>query len=292
MQRAILLLGALTCATASVGVAQTTAVRIKVVDVGQGDGILIRTPRHEWVLVDAGANLMLADSLAPQFGVDSLALVVVSHRHGDHYAGTEAVLRSFPVRRFVGNLADCPARETDDSIRDAIQDWQIPAQSLGSDTLIVDSVRFIILPPDPTADSCPRKENNNSVLVRIEHGQFSMLLTGDAEDDEREWLIANHPSLLDVDVLKASHHGSNNGTSSAWLNAVSPRHVVISAGVNAKYGHPMQEAVAAYGRATGRRVHCTNRHQTVTIYGYPDGRVTVRHQLANAKSCVYDGTHY
>jgi competence protein ComEC len=289
-RRALLLL-VLVSAASRDGAAQG-AVRVKVVDVGQGDGILIRTPHHRWVLIDSGANRMLADSLAPQFGVDSLALVVVSHRHGDHYAGTEQVLRALAVVQFVGNLTDCPDRRTDDGIRAAIQDRHIPAQSPDPDTLEIDSVRFIILPSDPVADPCPDQENDNSVMVRLEHGQFAMLFTGDAEDEERDWLIANHPGLLRADVLKASHHGSNNGTSPAWLAAVSPRHVVISAGVTARYRHPMGNAVAAYRAATGGKLHCTNRHQTVTVYGYPDGRVTVRHQLANGKSCVYDGTHY
>ncbi|MGH7645656.1 MAG: ComEC/Rec2 family competence protein [Gemmatimonadales bacterium] len=287
-----LVLVSLVAAIPSEGAAQFSSVRIQVVDVGQGDGILIRTPSEHWVLIDAGPNRTLADSLAPQFGVDRLGLVIVSHRHADHYSAIERILRQFPVDHVVGNLADCPTRSTDNGIRLALQERQIPAQSLGADTLDVDSVRFIILPPDPTDDACPDEENNNSVLVRLEYGQFSMLFTGDAEHDERNWLVANHPALLGADVLKASHHGGDNGTSATWLTSVAPDHVVISAGVTATYRHPMAAAVAAYEAATGGRVHCTNRHQTVTIYGYRDGRTMVRRRLANNKSCTYDGTHY
>jgi beta-lactamase superfamily II metal-dependent hydrolase len=230
--------------------------------------------------------------------VGRLALVIVSHRHGDHFGGVPAVLRRYPVDRYVGNLADCPDRTTDNTIRGLLSSQNIPAQSLGADTLDVDGVRFITLPPDPTDDICPSRENNNSVLVRLEYGVFSMLFTGDAEVAERGWLVANHRALLDADVLKASHHGSDNGVLDAaddpglWLGAVSPRHVVISAGVRADYGHPMPDAVVAYAAATGGRVPCTNRHRTVTVYGYLDGRVTVRRRLANTKSCAYDGTHY
>jgi competence protein ComEC len=82
---------ALLFVTASVFVtplpAQDASVRIQVVDVGQGDGILIRTPNRSWVLIDAGTNDMLATNLGPVFGVERLALVIVSHRHDDHYAG-------------------------------------------------------------------------------------------------------------------------------------------------------------------------------------------------------------
>lgn len=272
--------------------ASAQSVRIHIVDVGQGDGILIRTPHAKWVLIDAGETRFLADSLGPHFGVTRLALVIVSHRHFDHYATIERILRSFPVDRFVGNLADCPTRTTDNRIRAALTDSAIPRQSLGADTLLVDGVRFIILPPDPIDDRCPDDENDNSVLVRLEYGSFSMLFTGDAEAEERDWLIANHPTLLDVEVLKASHHGSDNGTSPAWLTAVTPRAVVISAGVDAGYKHPMADAVRAYRTAAGGRLHCTNRHGTLRIRGYVDGHFTIGRQRSTTKSCTYDGTHY
>ena len=269
------------------------SVRVQLVDVGQGDGILIRTPHHEWVLIDAGPNRQLADALGPQFGVDRLALVFVSHRHADHFARMALVLRSLTVDRFVGNLADCPNRSTDDTIRAVLNERHIPAQSTGADTLLVDGVRFIVLPPDPTADPCPTDENNNSVIVRMDYGSFSMLFTGDAEAEERDWLVAHHAGLLDVDVLKAAHHGGNNGTSASWLAAVTPQAVVISAGVDAGYHHPMPEAVAAYEAATaGGRVYCTNRHGTLRVLGYQDGHFTISRQRSTTKSCVYDGTHY
>lgn len=121
-----------------------------------------------------------------------------------------------------------------------------------------------------------------------------MLFTGDTEEDQREWLVANHRDLLDVEVLKASHHGSRNGTDSTWLAAVTPERVVISAGVNASFGHPHREAVEAYVAATGNanRVYCTNRHMTVRVYGSANGSVRVIRQNPINKSCVFDGTHY
>lgn len=288
--RMLLGLGTSLLLLGSAGAAQS--VRVQIVDVGQGDGILIRTPHHQWVLIDAGPNRQLADSLVPEFGVDRLALVFVSHRHADHFAGMARVLRSLPVDRFVGNLADCPNRATDDTIRAALADRHIPAQSLGADTLTVDGVRFIVLPTDPNDDPCPNDENNNSVIVRMEYGGFSMLFAGDAEAEERDWLVAQHAGLLDVDVLKASHHGGNNGTSPAWLAAVTPQAVVISAGVDATYHHPMPEAVAAYKAATAGRLSCTNRHGTIRVYGYQDGHFTIAKQRSSTKSCTYDGTHY
>jgi beta-lactamase superfamily II metal-dependent hydrolase len=266
------------------------SVRVQVVDVGQGDGILIRTPHQQWVLIDAGPNRMLADSLGPHFGVTRLAVLFLSHRHSDHFAGMERIIRSVTVDRFVGNMADCPNRTTDNAIRTALNDRHVPTQSLGADTIDVDGVRFIVLPPDPIADPCPDDENNNSLIIRMEYGSFSMLFPGDADDEERDWLDTHERALLDVEVLKAAHHGANNGTSADWLAAITPQAVVISAGVVAQYQHPMPEAVDAYRTATGGRVFCTNRHGTLRVYGYLDGHFTITRQRTSTKSCVYDGT--
>jgi competence protein ComEC len=208
------------------------------------------------------------------------------------------VLDRYPVDLFVGNLSDCPNRSTDNAIRARLASRGVRAQSVGADTIDVAGVRFIILPPDPTTDPCPTRENDNSVLVRLEYGQFSMLFTGDAEIAERGWLVTNHAAQLDADVLKASHHGGNNGvldaagSATAWLNAVTPRVVVISAGVHRNHRHPMPNAVTAYVLATDGRVHCTNRHKTVTIYGSRNDGVTVARMNPSTKSCAYDGTRY
>ncbi len=106
--------------------------------------------------------------------------------------------------------------------------------------------------------------------------------------------VANHPMLLDTEVLKASHHGSRNGTSDPRLDAVTPERIVISAGLHRGFKHPHEEAVQAYETAVGdeARVYCTNRHGTITIYGFPDDRIRIRRQRITNKSCSYDGTLY
>lgn len=271
--------------------AQAAHVRIQVIDVGQADGILVRTPNEQWVLIDAGQGTLLADSLGPHFGVTQVALVVGSHRHRDHIGGMDNVLNRIAADRYVGDTTEYAGGADDDRLRDTVRVRGIAVQLSGADTLEVDGVRFIMLPPDPTVDA---NENNNSVVVRLEFGEFSMLFTGDAEVAERDWLVANHAALLDADVLKASHHGSRNGTSDAWLAAVTPQRVVISAGLHRGFEHPHAEAVTAYEAAVGGddRVYCTNRHGTVTIYGYATGRIRVRRQRITGKSCTFDGTLY
>ena len=267
--------------------AQFASVRIEVIDVGQADAILIRTPNTHWILIDAGQSRVLGDSLRSKFGVDELEVAVASHRHRDHIGGMDDVVGRVPIRTFIGDTAEYFGGTDDDRMRDSLRVKEVRLHGTTADTLVVDHVRLIILPrPTAVAD----EENNNSVLIRVEFGQFSALFTGDLEEAGLAWLVDTHADLLDVDVLKASHHGSRNGTSPSWLDAVAPDHVVISAGVHRGFQHPHAEAVDAYAAATGGRVFCTNRHGTLRVYGFSDGRVQINRQRASSKSCTYDGT--
>ena len=267
------------------------SVRIQIIDRGQADGILIRTPNEHWIVIDAGTNAQQADAMNSVWGVDQVDLAIVSHRHFDHQGGMDNIINTIDVKKFVGIVEDCPNRTSDDTVRTSLATKSVPIEPLSDvpTTIEIDEVRFTIFPLPPRSD-CPDHENDNSMIVRLEHGDFSMLFVGDAEVDQLNWLVANHPALLDVDVLKASHHGSNNGRTAAFLTAVSPERVVISAGVNANHKHPMPEAVADYIAATGDRVYCTNRHGTIRVFGQLNGNIRIFKQRINDDSCVFDGT--
>ncbi len=294
MRRSILLITLLLAVSNSL-IAQHASVLVQIVDRGQADGILIRTPNDRWVVIDGGGrDHRMVNAMENVWGVDEVALLIVSHRHGDHHGGVPPILQSdIPVRRYVGNLVDCPNRTTDDTVRDLLESLGVPRQSLGADTIPIDGVDFIILPPDPVDDPCPQDENDNSIVVRMEFGDWSMLFTGDAETDERQWLMANHPELLDVDILKASHHGSHNGADGevggeSWMDFVTPEDVVISVADRSQHGHPHTEAMDAYEDAVGHfDIHCTSRHGTMRIYGYRSGWHRIYRQNPVNESCRF-----
>jgi beta-lactamase superfamily II metal-dependent hydrolase len=191
------------------------------------------------------------------------------------------------------NMDDCLNRSMDDTVREAASLNNVPTQTVGADTLVVDGVRFITLPPDDTVDTCPERENDNSILVRMEFGEFSMLFTGDAETDEREWLMEHHPEMLDVNVLKASHHGSINGADGevngeSWIEIVDPSAVILTAGEGSPHGHPDPEAMDIYEPAVGvSKVYCTSRMGTIRVYGRPNGRYSIHKQFPFSGSCRF-----
>ena len=262
------------------------------VDIANATLAFIRfdNPEHRMDRHRRGYECATSECMQGPWGVDEVALAVVSHRHFDHHGGMDDVLSAFSVERVLGVTEDCPNRTSDDTVRRVITDNNITVTPLSVGTIEIDGVTIRVLPQRTPLSDCPDHENNNSVVIRLEFGMFSMLFTGDAEEDELDFLVQNHPELLDADVLKASHHGSHNGFTDDFLDVVTPTHVVISAGVNFNHRHPRQEAVDAYLEATNDRVFCTNRHGTVRVYGFRDGRIRVNRQLASDQSCVFDGT--
>ena len=80
-------------------------------------------------------------------------------------------------------------------------------------------------------------------MIKIVYGSTSFLFTGDAERREEEIMINDYNRFLDVDVLKAAHHGSKTGTSEEFIKFTSPEYAIISAGINNKFGHPDQETL-------------------------------------------------
>lgn len=126
-----------------------------------------------------------------------------------------------------------------------------------------------VLPLPPPGDE---NLNNRSVPLVVRYGAFALLLTGDSQGPQLGHLVESGV-VPDVTVLKAPHHGSDNGVSSELLEAARPEVVVISVGANG-YGHPGMAALEAYA-AVSEEVYRTDVHGEVTIRGYEDGSYEV-----------------
>lgn len=210
----------------------TPSVRVTIIDRGQADGILIKTPNNDWVVIDAGTNRQQALSMRDHWNVDEVDLAIVTHRHRDHQDGMDDVINLFPPKRFIGVMEDCPNRKGDDKVRTALSNHSITAEPLSNTTqeYTIDGVKFTIF-PSPARSPYPEHENLNSIVVRMDYGEFSMLFTGDAEEEALDFLVTNHQDLLDVDVLKASHHGSNNGYTDIFGYIRNSQRMIITSGL-------------------------------------------------------------
>ena len=264
------LLITLLLACASPALAQTP-LRVHFFDVGQGDAILIQSPSGQNVVYDAGPGRSKMVEYLEAVGVTGVELVVASHNHADHIGGLAEVFRRYRPRFYLEN--GVPA--TTLTYRRVLE----AAAAVGSELLeptarriSLGDVELQVIPPPgiPGWD-----QNNNSVGLMVEYGNFRLSLAGDAEQRQWAWWREQYPDeLLPVDVHKASHHGSSNGDSPTGLSRLSPEVVVISAGRNNSYGHPDAAALGLYG-GQGSKVYRTDQHGTIRLEVDGSGRYTV-----------------
>ena len=238
---------------------------IRFLDVGQGDAALIREG-GKTVLIDAGPSARI-ESYLREFGVDTIALVVASHNHSDHIGGMTTVLSSAVVRFYLDNgipHTTATYQRTIRAVRASGAQYLAPtARSITLGTAVVR-----VLPPASSGD-----QNNGSVGIVIEYGQFRALLTGDSEREElTAWLDAG--DIPCVNVVKVAHHGSHNGTTADWISTTRPQIAVISVGRGNSYGHPAGAAVTAWQQA-GARVYRTDRDRSVLVLANDDGSFVV-----------------
>lgn len=237
------------------------------IDVGQGDAILIDSPCDTYILVDGGPRHAGDDLVAylNELGVDRIEKVIATHEHADHVGGLIAVYES-PIE--VGTTYTSkyehdtiPAKE----FRGLAKEHSRVEYPEALDTLNMDSIDVTFLHPYEEADDSDIHYMN--LVVNIQHGDFSVLLTGGAEA-EVEKAILNNPDLEEYvpsTILKAGHHGSSTSTSELFLDAVDPDTVVIQCGVDNKYGHPHEETLENL-EIRGIEVKRTDLDGTVIIY--------------------------
>lgn len=262
---AITLLSFMLFWTGASGIGQSgarTLLTLSVIDVGQGDSVLITTSDGYAMLVDGGPRSAADDVLKhlAESGVDQIDVLVCTHPHEDHIGGVAAVLDTVTIGRVIDSGVPA-ATKTYHGLHDKILEKALPLSSARSgDSLSIGPAAIRILwPSGPMADGL----NNCSVVARVAYGGFSALLTGDIEAAAEYALIAAC-WLSPTVVLKVAHHGSRTSSTAEFLDALAPEIAIISVGARNRYGHPNAETVARL-EAHGANVYRTDLNGTVTV---------------------------
>jgi competence protein ComEC len=239
--------------------------RIEVLDIGQGDAILLQPAHAPAVLVDGGPADDGLQTKLEDAGVERLGAAVVTHDEADHAGGVEELLGRLPIARLVY------ARLGRESIAAARAAGVVPIRVAAGVVVRSGALRLQVLWPPPEFLSQPlagADPNTQALVLLARWRRFSMLLTADAEAEA----VPLDPGP--VDVLKVAHHGSEDTGLDALLGRAVPRLAVISVGAGNAFGHPTAATLATLARH-GIRTLRTDRDGTVTI-DLSDGEIAVQ----------------
>jgi len=235
---------------------------IRVLDVGQGDAMLLTHPDLT-MLIDTGRyDRDDVPGLLRAAGVERLDLLVVTHPHADHVGQFDRVMAAFPVDEVWWSGAGATSATFGRALDALEASTARYAEPRGGATTTVGPLGVEILHPgaeDPLDDL-----NDASISMRITYGDFRMVTTGDAERVSEARMVGRHRDRLAADVLRLGHHGSSTSTTAEFLAAVDPTVAIYSAGLDNRYGHPHDEVLARV-RDRGITLFGTDVHGTVTI---------------------------
>ena len=238
---------------------------ISFIDVGQGDASLIQTKNYV-ILIDTGSRSARENILETlnRKEIESIDLIILTHQHEDHIGNTISIIYYFDVLEI-----KYPKAGYDTNLVNTLI-WQNTLEAINDNEIRIiypevnnyryfDDVRMDILGP---LDNM-RGLNNNSIALRLTHGNKSFLFLGDAEREAEHALIAAG-KINEVDVLLVPHHGSNTSSTIEFLDATNPRYAIISVGADNRFGHP-HSAVINRLESSGIYIKKTSEHGTITV---------------------------
>lgn len=238
--------------------------QVVMLDIGQGDAIYIRTPDGTDILVDGGPDrtvLHELGSVMPPWD-HTVELVVATHADADHIAGLTEIPDAYEVKTLVTSGVE---KET--GFSEALSSWE---EARGVKVVQAQRGWALELEPDcwleflhPDPGRFHKDINDDSVVFLLHYGDFHALFTGDVSIEiEEELLEHTQLSTVDLDLLKAGHHGSRTSSGEALLHATTPEVVLVSVGAGNKFGHPHPEPMRLF-HGSGAAIYRSDQHGRV-----------------------------
>lgn len=240
---------------------------VRMLDIGQGDAFLLEKD-GKFVMIDTG-DIEHRDqivALLHKYKVKEISKIIITHPHADHLGGMNAIFKNFKVDAIYDDGMPAGTGSYKNYLKQ-IKEKKIPYHVLkaGDEVDFFNGVKFNVLGPVKVIKDQKGNSdfNNNSIVGRLTYGSFSMMFTGDAEQEEEKTILGKGGTLKS-DVLKVGHHGSRTSTSPAFLKAVSPKNAFISCGQGNDYGHPHKVTIDKLEKAKVQ-IYRTDRNGTVTL---------------------------
>ncbi len=274
-------LAAVLIVLASTGVLATTLrppdgrLTITMLDVGQGDAIVVRTPHGHTILIDSGGRLergpgaggsspaeLVGERVVLGYlkrqGIRRVDLLVNTHPHGDHVGGFAPVLRALQVDAIADSGQQYGGRAFNDGLHEAsAQHVPVRIARCGDRWATDDGVTLSVLSPCGALFADGKNDvNENSVVVMLAYREFRMLFMGDAGFAAEQRLLESGADLR-ADVLKVGHHGSAYSSAPGFAVAVHPKYALISVGRHNLFGHPAATTLATL-RSAGAQMYRTD----------------------------------
>ena len=226
---------------------------VHIIDVGQGDCILIKTPEDQNILVDGGDEncYKFIKTYLKLHKVKKLDIVIATHFDKDHIGSLDEVINNFNVKKIYTPNQKCDSSHYDNLVK-SCQNKNLKINYLTKDDFIkVDNnININILSPSYIQDN----NNLNSIVFNLKYKYMDFLFTGDCEETNELEMI-NSFELNDIDFLKVAHHGSSSSSTEDFIKEISPSIAAISCGYKNQYGHPHKstlDTLKKYGAKTIR----------------------------------------
>jgi competence protein ComEC len=255
---------ALLCALLLALPAQAGQLLVDIIDVGQADAVLLRSPEGKTVLIDAGTGRTDMVAELQGRGVTQIDLAVSTHPHADHIGDMESVLRSMPVGVYMDNGVPHTSNLYSDLMA-TVEELGVPYMEAeaGQHIQFGEEAAIDVLWPTKTKLRGTRSDlNANSVVLRLTHGDNCFLFVGDAEEETEVRLQVR--GLEQCAVLKVAHHGSDHSSTDRFLGKVEPSIALISVGEHNRYNHPGEDTLRRLDRH-GAKVYRTDTQGALRI---------------------------